>query len=226
MKSIKKNIKAIIFDMDGTIIKTEHIWNKVTRDVIALHGIHSLTSEQEKEMERLIGSSLPKASNILKEIFDFKASVDEILSQHIVLSNNHLSKQRCDFIEGFQAFHKKLIEHAIPNSIATNAHRENLDGMVKINGLDLLFGKYIYSPRDVGELVKPDPALFLHASKNLGVAPEQCVVFEDSVYGFQAAKAAGMRCIAVKNDKNKLLLDHVDGAIDSYDQALEALKKL
>ena len=67
---------------------------------------------------------------------------------------------------------------------------------------------------------KPDPALFLHAAEKLNAAPENCVVFEDSIWGFKAANAAHMKCIAIKNNRNQ---DHhsenTHGAIDSYDEA-------
>ena len=226
MSTIKKGIKGIIFDMDGTIIKTEHIWQNVTREVIKKLGISHVTDEQAEKLEALTGASLPKASKIIKDVFDFDWSEEEILQQHIVFANDHFHKYPCEFIEGFEFFHKRLLEYAIPNGIATNAHHDNLTGIVKVNGFRRLFGEYIYSPRDVQERVKPDPALFLHTADKLKVRPEECVVFEDSVYGFEAAKAAGMKCIAVKNEKNKHLLDRVDQSIQSYDQAFEALKKV
>jgi beta-phosphoglucomutase-like phosphatase (HAD superfamily) len=68
--------------------------------------------------------------------------------------------------------------------------------------------------------------MFLHAAAMLGVNPEECVVFEDSKIGFEAAQKAGMLCIAIKNNHNKDLLHQVAHAIEHYHDAHQALKDL
>ena len=92
--------------------------------------------------------------------------------------------------------------------------------------LTQFFGANQYCIAAVGNKAKPNPAIFLHAAKQLNVEPHECVVFEDSIAGFKAAQAAGMKCIAIKNSLNKDSLELVDSAIESYHEAEEALKKL
>jgi len=84
----------------------------------------------------------------------------------------------------------------------------------------------MYCVADVNFVPKPDPAIFLHSASQLGVKPEDCVVFEDSIFGFNAAKAAGMKCIGIKNELNLKHLDKVNDAIENYYQAEDALKKI
>ena len=88
------------------------------------------------------------------------------------------------------------------------------------------FGNNLFSVSHVNDVPKPDPTLFLHVVKQLQKNPEECVVFEDSLPGFEAAKRAGIRCIGIKHDRNKEHRDLADAVIDTYHEAYEILKKL
>lgn len=225
MNEIKNKVKAIIFDMDGTIIDTETVWRNVTLDVLNKNGFAQLNDDQEKFLETLAGMGLTNAVIALKDYFNLSQSVQELTEHKLELASFHLDTQVA-FINGFEAFHKKLQDHNIPTSIATNAAREHLSQLVKSMNFEQYFGQNMYCIADVENKAKPDPAVFLHAAEKLGVAPSECIVFEDSLYGFQAAKAAGMKCIAIKNKLNHHLLDHVHDSIESYHEAEEVLKKL
>lgn len=225
MNDIKVKIKAIIFDMDGTIIKTDHIWDKVTHEVLSKKGLAFIPEEKKAFYDSLTGMGLQHAAKALKQHFDLEETVEDIMNQKIMLANVHFSQQ-LEYIEGFETFHKKLQDHAIPTGIATNSHPDNLQTIVDVMKFERFFGKNIYSMAHVNFKAKPDPALFLHTAEMLGVKPEECIVFEDSIHGFNAAKAAGMKCIAIKNKNNANLLDLVDTSIDSYDEAEEALRKI
>lgn len=225
MINIKKKIKAIIFDMDGTIVKTERIWDKVTQGTLAKYGINELSLEQQQFIETLVGMGLVDASHAIKEQFGLSDSAEDIFNLKVTLAASHFTS-KLDYIEGFEKFHNKLVEHKIATSLATNAHPDHLDVIVKTMNFFNKFGNNIYCVKHVNNKAKPDPALFLHAAKQLNVDPSECVVFEDSIHGFNAAKAAGMICIAVKNENNKQLLDLVHDSIDSYHEAEDILRKL
>ncbi len=226
MDRIKNKVKAIIFDMDGTIINTEIAWQNATLDVLKHHGVVTLTPAQEEFLHTLSGMGMSNAVIALKEQFNLPHAAEDIAAHKIERANVHFKNGGVEFIEGFELFHNLLQQHAIPTSIATNACPENLVHLKESMNLHQFFGPNIYCIADVNNKAKPDPALFLHAAKQLGIDPSECVVFEDSWYGFQAAKAAGMKCIAIKNGKNQHLLEHVHDAIDSYHEAVEVLKKI
>ena len=225
MKDLKNKIKAIIFDMDGTIIKTEHIWQKVTNDFLAINGIENPSSKHKDLIQSLSGIGLLKSAIILKKEFNLPQTENEIVIQKLELSRK-IFLQGIEFIDGFKNFHKKLSENFIPTGVATNADIKTIQTINEKLNLKNYFGLNIYSPEHIGSNLKPDPAIFLHTAKQLNAKPEECIIFEDSVYGFQAAKAAGIKCIAIKNDLNQKLLHQVHGSIDNYDQAEEMLKKL
>ncbi len=225
MNEIKKTVKAIIFDMDGTIVKTEHIWEKVTLDTLAYCGVKELTVEQQAVIQTMSGIGLNQSSLLLKKTFDLPHTTEEIIEKKIALAHEYFEKQ-LEFIEGFAEFHAKLTQNSIPTSIATNADAKSLQRIAQKLNLEHFFGKHMYCVADVNFVPKPDPALFLHSASKMGVKPTDCIVFEDSIYGFNAAQAAGMKCIGIKNELNAKHLDKVYEAIDNYHQAEAVLKKL
>jgi beta-phosphoglucomutase len=226
MNEIKNKIKAVIFDMDGTIIQTEHIWRKVSVQVLMEQcNITELLEHHEIFLQTLSGMGLRNSAKSMKDTFNLATPAEEIMKRKVELADN-LFDHTLEFIGGFETFHKQLQSHIIPTSIATNADHANLQQIARSLNFERFFGKNMYCVADVGFKAKPDPALFLHAAKQLGVKPEECIVFEDSIYGFQAAQAAGMKCIAIKNNFNNQHLSLVNHAIDDYSQAEDALKKL
>ena len=84
----------------------------------------------------------------------------------------------------------------IPFCVATNGPREKVELTLGLTGLRPFFPEHIFSAYEVG-IFKPDPGLFLHAAKVLGVAPGHCAVVEDSLPGIEAGLAAGMRVFSL-----------------------------
>ncbi|MCK4499509.1 HAD family phosphatase [Candidatus Babeliales bacterium] len=225
MKSIKNTINAIIFDMDGTIIQSEHLWLDATKQLLINHGITKWNAKQEEFLDNLSGIGLTPCVVKMKKEFMLQASVEKLVKETKDLAIASFEDQ-VTMIEGFAPFHAKLREKGIKSSIATNADQKSLNVLSKMFKFDTFFGSHLYCVEHV-EKPKPDPAIFLHAANQLGVKPSECVVFEDSVFGFRAAKAAGMRCIGVENSQNKhLLSEYTNASFSTYHDAMEALTKL
>lgn len=225
MEKISKSVKAVIFDMDGTIIKTEHIWNGVVLALLHEKGITEFSEADSKVLDSLSGTSLKHASHTVKQHFGLIESPEDLAMLKLELANREFAKT-VEFIEGFEIFHEKIRDHKIPSAIATNAHPKNLETLITSMNFKKYFGSNIYCIADVEYKAKPDPAVFLHAAKQLGVSPEECIVFEDSLPGFKAAQAAGMKCIAIKNHLNSELVENATRSIHSYHDAEETLKEL
>ena len=225
MEQVKNKIKAIIFDMDGTIIKTEAAWQKITINLLRHYGIGELTTEQQDLLKSFSGMAMASVAAQIKLHFNITDDVETIIMHKMVIANEVFA-DHVEFIEGFELFHARLQEFNIPTSIATNAMPDNLHTLNKKLGFERFFGINLYSQADVNYRPKPDPALFLYAAEKLGVKPEECLVFEDSMPGFLAARAAGMKCIAIKNDLNHHFLEHVHDSIANYHEAEDVLKKI
>lgn len=209
--------KAIIFDMDGTIVDTNNIWVQATDHVLSSRGI-TLTQKQEQELrEKVSGLSIHESCKIVKDIAQLPESVEQLIIEKQNLADN-LYEQGISFIPGFAQFHAQLAKHKLKTGVATNASASTVRVTNKVLKLEQFFGTHIYNVNDVNNICKPDPTLYLHTAKKLGVNPDQCVVIEDSTYGVQAAKNAGMFCIGINTAKDRESIKKADIIIEGYDE--------
>ena len=225
MIHIKKKIKAVIFDMDGTILKTEQFWLDATVDLLSARGITQFTPEQQAELKSYSGIGHKVAAELLKR--EYKLAEE---AEHIAEEMKQRAETRylltVEFVAGFEKFAEELKEHNIAVGLATNADIPTLNKLAEKMNLQKFFGDKLFSMSHVGNLPKPHPAVFLHTADQLQAKPEECVVFEDTIFGINAAKAAGMKVIAIKTQFNEAHRDHAHHAIEHYGEAIEAIKKL
>jgi beta-phosphoglucomutase family hydrolase len=158
-------------------------------------------------LEWMYGSKLP--SDREQQISERKES----LFREVVKGNAKLLPGVENALLNFSAWNWK-------QAIASSAPPKNIEVLVQ----ELQIGKYfdvIVSGNDIPG--KPDPAIFLRTAQQLGVKPEHCTVIEDSVAGVEAAKQAGMACIAVTTTNNAIALSRADLILDSLVE-LKSLK--
>jgi len=181
-------MKAAIFDMDGTLAATleTHLASFMT--VCERHGIGI---EPDFVKIRFGMTAREIFEDIGKEAgleLDTKALADEKYAEY----NKIVGKIKA--LPGAIKLMKALKKKGLKIGIATGAGRANFEATIKAAGLEGLADATATAEDGRG---KPNPDLFLKAAEKLGVAPKDCVVFEDVIYGVRAAKKAGMRVIAV-----------------------------
>ncbi|MEE2960354.1 MAG: HAD family phosphatase [Myxococcota bacterium] len=184
-----RNIKAVIFDMDGTLLDSEILTEKATAELLHESNITE-TSLDYKEFYgttwRQIGEMVQKAHPELGEL-DLPAVLQEKFHR---LSEEHPPPE----IPGSR--NAMIRAHGLmPTAIATSSNRESVQDVVKHMGIGDYLTDYVCAD-DYGPS-KPDPTCFLLAAERLDVAPSQCLVFEDSIAGLQAANKADMTSVAV-----------------------------
>ncbi|MDN5929425.1 MAG: HAD family hydrolase [Hyphomicrobiales bacterium] len=174
----------IIFDCDGVLVDSEPISISVLLDVMAKAG-HVM--EEGTAYKLFLGRSMATTIELLREDFGF------------VVTPAHLDQARATLNERFRRELKPIpgIKAALdklsgPRCIASSSKPERIRLSLSITGLLDQFEPHIYSATMV-KRGKPAPDLFLHAARDMGMEPDDCLVIEDSPAGVEAAKAAGMR---------------------------------
>ena len=211
-------IKAAIFDMDGTIADSEKIVWRVTRAFFKERGI-TLTSEEEKTMYGLTWKDFVKEI-LVSRGFEYKQSIKNTLKERYVRN----LKKDVQPLPGIHNF-LEIVRANFKTALATNSRLREVD--IIFDKLD--FGKYFdfKVAKNHVKSGKPSPEIYFKAASLLKVQPRECVVFEDSIVGIQAAKSAGMKCVALINTYAAEDLKHADMLIKNYaDINIEHIKKI
>lgn len=211
------NYKAIIFDLDGTIINTETIWDTASRELIKRRGIILDQKIELNLMSQIHGLALHKSCLLIKETAQLSESLEDLIQEKTEIAHT-LFKKHIEFIPGFIEFHGQLATYNLKSGVATNATPETAELTDKILNLRQFFGEHIYNVAHVNFANKPDPALYLLAAQKLAVDPVACIAIEDSTHGVTAAKKAGMYCIGINTAHNRQALIDADSIVDSYSQ--------
>ena len=207
--------KAVIFDMDGTVVDTGTIWDQATRTVIQNRGV-TISPELNIELKnKLNGLALPQSCLVIKELTNCPKSIEEIMQEKTAIALS-LYQQGVNLIHGFTDLHAKIKELNLKIGLATNANDATLAETKRALKLEQFFGIHLYGISHVNMIGKPNPAIYLYAAEQLEVAAHECIAIEDSAHGIKAAKAAGMLCIGITTSKNPLQTQEADLIIDNY----------
>lgn len=211
------NYKAVIFDMDGTIVNTEKIWTEATQRLIENQGVvytqelHAILGPQ------IHGLALHDSCRIIKEVVNLNSAIEDLIQEKSSIAFS-LYQQGITFIDGFETFHEKVVRSQLKNGIATNA--DDATVLITNEKLNLrrFFGEHIYGISCVNNIHKPNPAIYLHVADKLESVPAMCIAIEDSAHGVRAAKQAGMYCIGINTAGKPEQLKEADVLIDSYEE--------
>lgn len=208
---------AVIFDMDGTIINSEHVWSKATRSLLQSRSIDVTPELQDYFKRRLHGVDIRTSCSIIKDHMGLDDDLDTLITEKKSLANS-MYPHEVEFFDGFASFHEELVRHQCAVGLATNATSCTVQAVDTKLNLQSFFGQHIYHIEHVQGIGKPSPLLFLHAAEKLGRTPQECIVIEDSFHGVTAAKKAGMFCIGINTAKRPELLQHADMLINDYSE--------
>lgn len=188
-------IKAIIFDMDGLLIDSMVYWIEEDHKYLAKHGL-VLTEDMIKYFT---GRSEIENMTWLIEEHGLVGEVEDLLAER----NDDIDliyTEKTNLMPGVLTLINKIKQAGLKQAIATGAPSRHLKLVIDRFQWHDHFESFI-SSEHVESIGKPDPRIFLHAAKELGIEPENCVVFEDAENGVEAAKRAGMKCIAVPDSR-------------------------
>ena len=186
-----KGIEAVIFDIDGTLIDSMWIWENIDELFLKKYNLE----EPEGFHEGMEGKSYSETAQYFLDLFPSLPHTREELEQEWYDMAYEIYTTQMELKKGAYEFIKGLHENGIKLGIATSNNRQLAEGTLANNQV-LEFIDSIWTSCEAGA-GKPNPAVYLNVAKDLGVAPETCLVFEDVSNGILAGKNAGMKVCAV-----------------------------
>jgi HAD superfamily hydrolase (TIGR01509 family) len=205
-RPIRFNPRAVIFDIDGTIVDNMHLHAEAFGVFAERHGLPALTPA---DRARLDGR---RNSEIFPILFNRDVGRDEWQAYEREKEGlyRELSKGRLRPIKGLQALIDRIQEAHLPMALATSAPQLNVEHTLAELGLSNTFAIIVRG--DEVARGKPAPDVFIEAARRMNVDAADCLVFEDAPMGIEAAHAAGMRVVALTTSFQMAHLQQLDPA--------------
>lgn len=178
--------RLVIFDCDGVLVDSEPVSISVLVDAMKKAGAEIT---EEDAYRQFLGRSLATVTDCLKQQYGLEAG--PLFLESLRRDLYARFRQSLKPIDGIAETLDRL---DFRRCVASSSQMERIRLALSITGLIDRLEPHLYSASMV-ENGKPAPDLFLHAARDMGFAPEDCIVVEDSPAGIQAAKAAGMRVL-------------------------------
>lgn len=204
-----KNKKAVIFDLDGTLVDSMWMWKAIDIEFLGSYG-YELPENLQREIE---GMSFSETAVYFKERFALPLTLEEIKQ---IWTNMSIDKYRNEVVlkPGAKEFLDFLKSQGIKAGIATSNGREMVDAVIE----SLKISSYFQVVTTACEVAagKPAPDIYLKVADRLNAEPESCMVFEDIPAGILAGKWAGMTVCAIEDDFSKDLKEEKCSLADYF----------
>lgn len=188
--SALSSFKAVIFDLDGVIVDSEMVHPRTFERALAKYGV-KINNAHWKRAYTGIGS--PAIFKDLIRRYGIKEDARTLVKRRNAIYLAEIRKNKLPIIKGFAEVHHLLVENGIKEAVASGGHANHVEESLRSAGLKGVPFVAIEHVKNG----KPSPEIFLRAAKKIRVKPSECIVFEDSLSGVEAAAAAGMPCVAL-----------------------------
>jgi HAD superfamily hydrolase (TIGR01509 family) len=207
-------IQAIVFDLDGVLLDSEHVWDEARQQLAEERG----GRWHDQASRDMMGMSSHEWSRYMHEVIGLPEPPEEI-SAEVVGRLDAIYREKLPLFDGAVEAVKRLAARW-PLGLASSSNRELIDLVLELSGLAPCF-QVTVSSEEVAR-GKPAPDVYLDAAHRLGVRPDRCAAVEDSENGIRSAKAAGMRVLAIPNP----LYPPAEDALALADDVLDSLEEL
>lgn len=197
-------LKGIIFDMDGVLVDSEPFICEAAIRMFAERGL----KVKPEDFTPFVGAGENRYIGGVAEKYGFHIDIERDKARTYEIYGE-IVRGRIEPLPGVHEFIAKARGRGLKLALASSADRIKIEINLREIGIVPETFDAIVSGQDVVRK-KPDPEIFLTAAKRLGLAPEECLVVEDAVNGVAAAKAAGMRCLALTTSFTKEDLSGAD----------------
>lgn len=215
---ISENIKAVLFDLDGTLVDSMWMWPQIDKDFLNDRGFEV----PDGLSDDVDGLSMAEDAVYFKTRFHLPDTEDELIDIWNNMALHHYEED-VHLQPGAKEFLDYLKKRDIKAGLVTSNSRVLCMAALRSNGLQSYFGTVVTS-EDVAH-GKPDPEGYLTAASRLGVKPHDCMVFEDLTAGLIAARYAGMTVAAFDDDYSSAYIEQKielsDFMINDYREMME-----
>ena len=184
-------IEAVIFDLDGVLLQSEEVWDAAREQLVRERG----GGWHERAQRAMMGMSSREWSRYMHDELRLAEPPDEINAE-VVRRMSALYRDRLPLVPGAREAVERLAARW-PLGLASSSNRQLIDLALELAGIDRLFRATV-SSEEVAR-GKPAPDVYVEAARRLEVDPGRVAAIEDSHNGIRAARAAGMRVIAIPN---------------------------
>ncbi|MDE6401524.1 MAG: HAD family phosphatase [Clostridiales bacterium] len=191
MRMLSKNIKAAIFDLDRTLFDSVGLWHEI--DDIFLNKRGLVPTDEYRRAIAAIG--FRATADFTIEYYKLDDTPEQLMNEWTELAREAYATAVKTF-DGVHEYLAACAANGIKIAAVTSLHIDFAQLCLKNNGIFRYFSNIVTS--DETGLKKSSPEIYLHAAKRLGVAPSDCVVYDDVPIAINAAKAAGMITVAIE----------------------------
>ena len=207
-------LKAILFDLDGTLIDSEYFHFECWNEILEPSGAQLTYANW---LKNYAGVPLPTNAKNLVDKYGITTPLTDIIERRESLTLERLKTKDVNLMPYAAEILEFFTEEGLTLALVTSSPRQDVDAVFERNGLGKYF-KLIITRSDVTHS-KPHPESYDVCRQRLGLEADECLVFEDTINGIKAAKAAGLTCYAIQSNiagpdklslSDKLFLDFAE----------------
>jgi HAD superfamily hydrolase (TIGR01509 family) len=194
---LNKKLKAVVFDMDGVIVDSEHQWRLCETELFRRH----VPSWGDADHDKIVGMGVEDLHRHLTKNYGLTATYEVFMKEcHDLACQVYGTRVTCT--SGFTQVVDALRKAGLKVGLASSSPRAWIDMVIERFELAGHFDAQACADDVPSGKTKPEPDLYLLCCKRLGVEPKDALAVEDSVFGVAAAKRAGLLCAAFRNGHN------------------------
>ncbi len=193
---MEPDIRAVAFDLDGTMVNSEEIYDRVLGELLGRRG-YKLDLELKRSM---MGLKAQDAFAVLTSRFEFQETPEQLKTEVTELFGRFMPEM-LKTMPGLESCFAQLDDRQLPRAVTTSSPKPLANLTLIMANIAAGF-EFVLTGDDV-ENGKPHPEVYLKAAEKFGIEPAQMLVFEDSVTGSRSAAAAGALTIAIPGEHSE-----------------------